>query len=191
MRLAAGAIFTPGGLFEENGDKIGAKFAPKFISSTSARRPGVADLRRRPAAARTGAKPRSTRRRPTTSGLRSATGSASPARRRAKSYRLVGLTQLGNASFGGASIAQVTLPEAQRITDKVGEFDQISVAAARGRLADRAAGGGSQRVMPPSVRVETAQENADRSPKKSATTSASCPPSCSSSASSPSSSAPS
>ena len=34
MRLASGAIFTPGGFFDAEGDKIGAKFAPKFISST-------------------------------------------------------------------------------------------------------------------------------------------------------------
>ena len=33
MRLAAGAIFTPGGFFDSEGDAIGSKFAPKFISS--------------------------------------------------------------------------------------------------------------------------------------------------------------
>ena len=44
---------------------------------------------------------------------------------RAKKFRLVGFTRLGSASFGGASIAQVTLPVAQRLTHKVGRFDQI------------------------------------------------------------------
>src|SRR4029079_10219416 len=34
VKLAAGAIFTPGGFFDSEGDKIGNKFAPKFISST-------------------------------------------------------------------------------------------------------------------------------------------------------------
>jgi putative ABC transport system permease protein len=34
VRLAAGAIFTPGGFFDSEGEKIGNKFAPKFISST-------------------------------------------------------------------------------------------------------------------------------------------------------------
>ncbi len=34
VRLAAGAIFTPGGFFNEKGDAIGSQFAPKFISST-------------------------------------------------------------------------------------------------------------------------------------------------------------
>ena len=34
VKLAAGAIFTPGGFFDSEGEKIGNKFAPKFISST-------------------------------------------------------------------------------------------------------------------------------------------------------------
>ena len=75
---------------------------------------------------------------------------------------MVGLTRLGDASFGGASIAQVTLPVAQRLTGKVGRFDQISIAAKSGvspeQLKERV-----EKVMPPSVRVETAEENANRS----------------------------
>ncbi|HEY7256606.1 MAG TPA: hypothetical protein VH476_07965, partial [Solirubrobacterales bacterium] len=34
VRLASGAIFTPGGFFDSEGNAVGAKFAPKFISST-------------------------------------------------------------------------------------------------------------------------------------------------------------
>jgi len=34
VKQAAGAIFTPGGFFDEENDAIGTKFAPKFISST-------------------------------------------------------------------------------------------------------------------------------------------------------------
>ena len=34
VKQAAGAIFTPGGFFDSEGEKIGNKFAPKFISST-------------------------------------------------------------------------------------------------------------------------------------------------------------
>ena len=55
----------------------------------------------------------------------------------------------------------MTLPVAQRLTHKLGRFDQISVAAADGVSADRAETPDRQQ-MPPSVRVETAQENADR-----------------------------
>ncbi|HXS47939.1 MAG TPA: FtsX-like permease family protein, partial [Solirubrobacterales bacterium] len=68
---------------------------------------------------------------------------------------------LGSASFGGASIAQLTLPQAQLVTNKVGRFDQISVAAEEGVSADLLKRR-IERKMPSSVRVETAQENADR-----------------------------
>ena len=55
----------------------------------------------------------------------------------------------------------MVLPEAQRITDRVGQFDQISVAAADGvsseELRDRIA-----RVMPQQVQVETGEEAAKR-----------------------------
>ena len=77
-------------------------------------------------------------------------------------FKLVGLTQLGQASFGGASIAQVTLPVAQRLTHKPRQLDQISVAAEPGvsqvQLKRRI-----EKVLPLSARVETATENADRS----------------------------
>jgi putative ABC transport system permease protein len=160
VRLAAGAVFTPGGFFDSEGEAIGSKFAPKFISSTMPplleslnyvkgqppRGPTEASLDK--AAAED-------------AGLSLSSEIKIVGRERAKTYRLVGLTQLGNASFGGASIAQLTLPEAQRVTDKVGRLDQISVAAEKGvtpLLLKRRI----ERRMPPSVRVETAKENADR-----------------------------
>ena len=51
---------------------------------------------------------------------------------RVAAYRIVGLTKLGDASWGGASVAGLVLPEAQRVTDKRGEFDQILIAAEQG-----------------------------------------------------------
>jgi putative ABC transport system permease protein len=77
----------------------------------------------------------------------------------ARTYELVGIAKLGSVnSFGGASIALLTLPEAQRVTRKTGELDQISIAAADGvsaaelkrRLADS---------LPRAVEVETGAEN--------------------------------
>jgi putative ABC transport system permease protein len=126
--LASGAIFTPGGFFDSEGDAIGAKFAPKFISSTL---PGGLESLNYV----DGHPPRG----PTEASIDEAAaedaglslgetlrivgqGSARP-------FRLVGFTRLGSASFGGASIAQVTLPVAQRLTHKRGRFDQISIAA--------------------------------------------------------------
>ena len=72
-----------------------------------------------------------------------------------------GFTQLGNASFGGASIAQVTLPVAQRLTHKRGRFDQISVAADEG-VAEATLKRRIAEKMPAGVKVETGQESADR-----------------------------
>jgi putative ABC transport system permease protein len=160
VKLACGAIFTPGGFFDADGDKIGNKFAPKFISSTLP--DGLESLTyvdgHRPGG-------------PTEASIDRAAAEASDLRLgerieligqgAARSFRLVGFTQLGSASFGGASIAQVTLPVAQRLTHKVGRFDQISVAAAGG-ASPEALKRRIERAMPPSVRVETAQENADR-----------------------------
>jgi putative ABC transport system permease protein len=160
VKLAAGAIFTPGGFFDSEGEKIGNKFAPKFISSTL---PG--DLESLTYVE--GHLPRG----PTEASIDKAAADSSGLKLgeeikligqgSVRSFELVGFTQLGGASFGGASIAQVTLPVAQRLTHKVGRFDQISVAADKGvsatTLKQRIA-----RQMPPGVKVETAKENADR-----------------------------
>jgi putative ABC transport system permease protein len=160
VSLAAGAIFTPGGFFNVKGEKIGTKFAPKFISSAlpgglealtyveghQPRGPSEASLTE---AAADGA------------GLALGDTIKIVGQSRIHSYRLVGFTRLGSASFGGASIAQLTLPEAQRITHKRGRFDQISVAARDGVAASLL----KRRIaaaMPSSVKVETAKENAHR-----------------------------
>jgi putative ABC transport system permease protein len=160
VTLAAGAIFTPGGFFDAEGKKIGNKFAPKFISSTL---PGSLESLNYVG----GHRPRG----PTEASIDKAAADSSHlqlgeeveliGQGKARRFQLVGFTQLGSASFGGASIAQVTLSVAQALTHKVGRFDQISVVAADGvspavlkrRIAAQ---------MPGGVRVETAQENADR-----------------------------
>jgi putative ABC transport system permease protein len=160
VRLAAGAIFTPGGFFDSEGEKIGNKFAPKFISSHLP--DGLESL-----TYVDGHPPRG----PTEASLDEAAAESSGielgerirliGQGAARSFRLVGFTKLGGASFGGASIAQVKLPVAQRLTHKVGRLDQISVAAANG-VSPETLKRRIERVMPPSVRVETAKENADR-----------------------------
>ncbi|HET7455479.1 MAG TPA: FtsX-like permease family protein [Solirubrobacterales bacterium] len=160
VRIAAGAIFTPGAFFDGEGEKIGNKFAPKFISSGLP--DGLESLNYVE-----GHKPRG----PTEASIDQAAAEGSDLKLgepieligqgKARKFRLVGFTKLGSASFGGASIAQVTLPVAQRLTHKVGRFDQISVAAADGvspeTLKRRIA-----REMPAGVKVETAKESADR-----------------------------
>jgi putative ABC transport system permease protein len=160
VKLAAGAIFTPGGFFDSKGEKIGNKFAPKFISSTL---PGRLESLNYV----DGHPPRG----PTEASIDKAAAESSDLKLgdeveligqgKARRFRLVGLTQLGSASFGGASIAQVTLPVAQVLTHKLGRFDQISVAAADG-VSAKALKRRIAAQMPAGVRVETAQENADR-----------------------------
>jgi putative ABC transport system permease protein len=161
VKLAAGAIFTPGGFFDEEGDAIGAKFSPKFISSTM---PGPLESLEYVQ----GHPPRTS----TEASLDEAAAEEARlavgdrivivGRVPARNYRLVGLTRLGGASFGGASIAQLTLPEAQEITDNRGDFDQISVAADDG-ISPLILKRRIKEVVPSSARVETAQESAERS----------------------------
>src|SRR5918997_1870377 len=78
-----------------------------------------------------------------------------------KGYEIVGLQRLGSTSSGGSSTAQLTLEEAQRLTDKQGEFDGISVEAADGvapgELARRIDG-----VLPARLTVETGTQAAER-----------------------------
>ena len=79
----------------------------------------------------------------------------------ARQYELVGIATLGDIeSFGGASLALLTLPEAQEITGKQGKLDQISVAAEDGvdqeTLAKNVAA-----AVPAGVEVETGEENTE------------------------------
>ena len=160
VKLAAGAIFTPGGFFDADGDKIGNKFAPKFISSTL---PGELES----LTYLDGHRPRG----PTEASIDKAAADSAGlelgekigliGQGKLREFRLVGFTQLGSASFGGASIAQVTLPVAQALTHKLGRFDQISIAAANG-VAPAALKRRIEAEMPPGVRVETGKESADR-----------------------------
>jgi putative ABC transport system permease protein len=160
VRLAAGAIFTPGAFFDEEGEKVGQKFAPKFISSTLP--DGLEALNYVE-----GHMPRG----PREASIDQAAAEASDLKLgetieligqgKAEKFVLVGFTKLGSASFGGASIAQVTLPVAQRLTHKQGRFDQISVAAAKG-ISAQALKRRIAEEMPAGVKVETAKENADR-----------------------------
>ncbi|HEX4464114.1 MAG TPA: FtsX-like permease family protein [Solirubrobacterales bacterium] len=160
VRLAAGAIFTPGGFFDADGNKIGSKLGLKFISSTL---PGGLES----LTYVEGHRPRG----PTEASLTEAAANEAGmslgdtlkiiGQGKVRAFRLVGFTRLGGASFGGTSIAQVTLPVAQSLTHKIGRLDQISVAAAGGVSATTL----KKRIaaeMPPGVRVETAKENADR-----------------------------
>ena len=158
--LASGGIFSQGAILDKDGESTGGGFSPQFISSTQ---PEIFEAVTYPE----GRKP---------TGPREATLDKAAADRaelevgdtillakvgKAVPFKLVGLTELGGSSFGGTSVAQVILPVAQKITGNVNRFDQIAIAADSGvspeELRDRV-----QEVVPDTLRVETAQENADR-----------------------------
>ncbi|CAN5414612.1 ABC transporter permease [soil metagenome] len=81
------------------------------------------------------------------------------AKENSKRYTVSGIATLaGTDSFGGATLSLFTLPEAQRITDKRGEFDQIVAAAAAGTSPSQLASN-VKSVLPSNVKVSTGQEN--------------------------------
>ncbi len=160
VESAAGSIFSLARFVKKNGKSIGAPFAPNFVSSVLPKRFETLNVTkgRRPRNALEASLDQQTADRghiDVGDTLRIA------GERQVKGYRVVGIVRLGETSFGGAAIAQLTLPEAQRVTDKEGRFDQISVAAADGvgsdELKRRIA-----RVMPHSVLVETGKQAAKR-----------------------------
>jgi putative ABC transport system permease protein len=160
VAAAAGSVFSIGKFVDRDGDALTNSFAPNFISSLLPPRFETLDYV-------DGHKPRSG----SEASIDTQTADSADlsvgdklhvaGAREVKSYKLVGLTKLGDSNFGGAGIAQMTLPEAQRMTDRVGKFDQISVAADRGvsavQLRDRIA-----RIAPPNVVVETGTDAAQR-----------------------------
>jgi putative ABC transport system permease protein len=79
----------------------------------------------------------------------------------ASEYEVVGIATLGEIdSFGGATLALLTLPEAQRITGKQGQFDTIQVAAEEGTTPEQLAANLAA-SLPDSVKAETGAENVE------------------------------
>ena len=79
----------------------------------------------------------------------------------ARDYTLVGTATLGEVdSFGGASIAVMTLPEARRVTGKEDQFDQISVGAEEGVDPDELVRNLTT-ILPGDVQAETGAENVE------------------------------
>ena len=160
VEVAEGSVFATGSILNLENESTGAPFAPQFISSglparlssieyvegRKADRPGEAALDLE-AARRGGVE----------LGGKIRLIGTGPAR----TFDVVGLTQLGGASFGGTSIAQVTLEEAQSITNRKGRFDQISVGG-DGTVDDEVLRDRIAEVLPADLLVETGQENADR-----------------------------
>jgi len=86
------------------------------------------------------------------------------AEREKKAYTITGLTQVaGVDSYGGAAVALLTLPEAQRVTKKEGKYDEIDLTVAQGQDAEAVAEA-IRGALPRAVDVRTgAGQAADQS----------------------------
>jgi putative ABC transport system permease protein len=159
-RLAVGQIFTAGAFFDARNEEIGNQFAPKFIASVLPESLETQTyVEGRPPRERTEVSLDQSAAEEAGMGIGDTLKLASV--ERVAAYRIVGLTKLGDASWGGASIAGLVLREAQRITGKRGEFDQILIAADEG-VSEAALAARVGQVVPRDVRVETAKQNAER-----------------------------
>jgi putative ABC transport system permease protein len=164
VRLASGDIFSQGAILDAEGDSTGGGFSPQFIASVSPEGLETVEYvegRKAEGPKEAALDEAAAERADLGLGdtiLLVGTGKARP-------FTLVGLTRLGGASFGGTSIAQVTLPVAQQITGEQDKFDQITVGADDGvspeELRDRI-----EQALPKNLQqtllVETGTENADR-----------------------------
>jgi putative ABC transport system permease protein len=160
VEKAEGGIFSVARFVDAKGDQLSSSFAPEFVSSV-AHKPfdTLTYVEGRPP--RTAGEASID----TSTADREDFGTGDTLRIAAEAgvgkYRIVGLQRLGDTSSGGAGTAQLTLPEAQRLTDKRGELDGISIQAAPGtspqELAQRV-----DRVLPARVIVETGQQAAAR-----------------------------
>jgi putative ABC transport system permease protein len=163
VEAAAGQIFSPARFVDRKGDPIGNRFAPNFVVS-------VMPDRFTPVTYVEGRKPR-TRREAALDSQTAKRGKLEvgetlrvAGERAVTRYRIVGLTRLGDTSFGGAATAALVLPEAQRVTSKRGELDQLAIAAADGVREDELRRR-VDRALPPAVLVETGKQAADRQSK--------------------------
>ena len=160
VESAAGGIFSLAQFVDEKGEKLTAGFAPNFVSSVA---PEPFETLtyvegRAPESADEASIDTSTA---NNEELEIGDTLHIAGEREVSEYEIVGLQQLGDTEAGGAGTAQLTLEEAQRITDKEGEFDGISAAAADG-VATGELRRRIDRVLPAQVEVETGQQAAQR-----------------------------
>jgi putative ABC transport system permease protein len=160
VEKAAGGIFSTVRFVDEEGERLNTSFAPEFVSSVApepfetltysdGRPPGNANEASidEATADREDLEVGDTLRIAGPAGV--------------KGYEIVGLQRLGSEPSSGSSTAQLTLEEAQRLLDKRGQFDGISVEAEEGVSPDELARRIDQ-MLPARLTVETGTQAADR-----------------------------
>src|SRR5215208_2984294 len=159
VRLAAGGIFNQVSILKQNGKPLQTQGAPNFLASVPPREmsPFTYVEGRPPRAASEVALDKFTAARHKFHiGDRIGIAGKVPKR----SYKLVGIARYGEvSSFGGASIAVVTLKQAQILTGNVGQLESIQVASSPD-ATDQELKQRIRAVLPPSVDVRTGQEQA-------------------------------
>ena len=157
VAAAQGSVFDIATVFDAKGKKIGATGSPSFVGS-------VAEIARfRTTTTKQGRFPQtrseavidaaSAQR----EGIRLGDRIAVQGDARKSTYTVVGTVQIaGVDSFGGTTVVDLVLPEAQRVLGKKG-FDQIQAAAKPGVTPKRLAASLRQ-ALPPTVTVRTGQE---------------------------------
>jgi putative ABC transport system permease protein len=160
VEKAAGGIFSTVRFVDRQGDQLSSSFAPEFVSSTAPKPFETLTYvaGHPPVTASEASIDQSTADREglNIGGTLRIAGEAG-----VKSYRIVGIQRLGDTTSGGAGTAQLTLPEAQRLTGKEGEFDGISVQAAPG-VSPEELSRRIREVLPARVTVETGTQAAAR-----------------------------
>src|ERR671915_732485 len=160
VEKAAGGIFSTNRFVDEEGEQLSSAFAPECVSSVAPEpsTPLPPPAARPPETADEASIDESTADREDFA-IGDTLRIAGPAG--VKGYEIVGLQRLGSTSSGGSSTAQLTLEEAQRLTNKQGQFDAISVEAADGVSPDELARRIDQ-VLPARLTVETGTQAAER-----------------------------
>jgi putative ABC transport system permease protein len=163
VEQASGALFSQVVILKTNGKRVGIHGPPNFVASLKTPRFEAFTFP-------VGRKPANDREVALDKGAAKRAGLGVGDRLRivgvgpAQTLRIVGLTEFGGSSFGGAVASVTTLHEAQVITGKRGEFDSIDVAAKPGVSAQEL----KRRIRsatPHSVEVRTGTEEADRQSK--------------------------
>jgi len=160
VETAAGGVGALVRLVDREGEQLGNGFAPNFVFSVSPEpfTPVTFDEGRGPKTDREAAIDSSTAER---SGLEIGDQVGVAGDRSVERYPIVGIYRLGNTSTGGSASVTLTLAEAQRVSDRKGKLDNVSIAAEEGvrpaELRARVA-----EVLPGSLRAETAEQNASR-----------------------------
>jgi putative ABC transport system permease protein len=156
---ASGAVFNIANIYKKNGDKLGSGGAPNFVGSVQPNTFSPYDYvqGRKPATANEVAIDRNAADQGDYQvGDKVGVAGQGPK----KDYTLVGIAKFGDQkSIGGASIAIMTLPEAQRVLGEQGRFDEVDVKAAPG-VAPQALVGRLRAALPASLTVRTGEQQA-------------------------------